>query len=341
MKYYKLLLLLSLMYSCKSTRVSILDAKSFVLLNKLNYASNNLENSNLLSPNSLSTIELEYLENWSKKHQKTKNFNNAECVGCNTSFSNLKPVYRIKKGKYIHFGLQSNIGIKNFVFNKKGTFVTTFFSSQGYSKTAMNKAIGQGNKDILISIYATKLTKKAIYLEHFEYSNQNENDGWYNTLIPLHFKLFIDFKEKNPEMRFIFNGGLYSLQDQDENKEYRTVNFFEPTFVLDANNKHESVLINGYTANVSFYLINIDENSEAEISINSNLKDESFNFSVLNNTSYLTLNEYLTNKKPLNNHLKKIFKKGTYLVCVKNKHNGKIDDYITPYYTLKISKSII
>ncbi|MCF6297460.1 MAG: hypothetical protein L3J08_05690 [Flavobacteriaceae bacterium] len=340
----KLILLSVFIYSCKSAKVSVPSAKSFALLNKIEYASNNLsnelKNSKTLSE-SLNVNEIEFLENFSKKHPLLTNFNNAECMGCNTSFSSFKPIYKVKKGRYIHFGLKSGLGIKHVTFKKNGNFISQLYAFQGYSKLRLKEVKKQGKKyNVITAIYPVNLTKKGIYLDHFEYTNQNDYDNWYKTLLPLHFKLFVNFKDKKPETRFIFNSGLYSIQDLGANNKYRTINFFEPTFSLDSNNKHKSTLINGYTSTASFYLINIEKNSEVEITINSNLKNESFLFSIFNNTKYLTLNEYLTIDKPLLNNFKKILKKGSYLIRVKNKYNGKIDDNNIPYYTIKVSKSI-
>lgn len=327
------------------------DQNIFNILNKIEYPNNTITDKGASAnlKDFLSNDEIAEIENWRRNQIFLENLNIAECMGCSRKWKDYKPVYKYINSKYFHFGIKSSIGIENIVFTKTGKFVVLFYSYQGVSKLEMetyinSQDINKSSSNNFVSryemsIYPTKIENKKCYLEHIESKNENYTN-WYSTSSPLRLDYYINLKETTPKLRFIFKEGLYTYQNKDENGNRRHVDFYEPHFEKEIIGGKETYTchILGYSSEYSFYLINLNQQMKVSIDINSNIKNTNFLFSILKNTKYKSIDEYINSKEKQYSKYEKKLKKGSYIIKVKNTIN--VDNF-EPCFTIKIERTFL
>ncbi|WP_268034838.1 hypothetical protein [Algoriphagus sp. PAP.12] len=320
-----LLISLILSSSCNAVKPTVEESNVFKSLNQINYPFAEIKNGN--GTNTISDFlqdeEISNLENWKKSAGSPERLLLSECVGCSDKFSEFNPIYKVKKGKFIHFGLKSSQGIQNLVFRKNGTFRNQFFMFEGSSQEEIdNKILNQdlGEYEVIESVYPKDFDKKKVYLELVEYNSFAGIENWYQTPLPTKLIFEGDFQEKEPDLPFKFTSGLYSFQGEDQSGEFRIINFFEPIFIANAVDFNENQSFEsspfGYYANATFFLISLEEDSKIEIVMDSNHPNQNFQFSILKNDSFRTLEEYLNLDMVKTDSFSKILKKGQYLIRV-------------------------
>ncbi len=312
----------------------------FKILNKINYQHKKITDKNNTHKeinDFLNEKEITILENWKNEEAIFVNFFVIDCIGCSNDIRKFIPIYKAIKGDFIHLGLKKSMGIENLVFKKNGTFVTNFYTFQGYSKNEIKKELRKrGNERYVIeSTYPYQIYANKIYLKHIEYSDQSNNGDWYNTFFPMKISYFINLKEKQPVLRFKFNDGFYSYQKND-----KMVHFFQPQFhknsISEIEPKSYISITNGYLGDATFFLILIEEYMNVSIEIMPKFKDNSFNFAIFENNQFHTIDEYLNKKGELYTKYHKKLKKGHYLIRVITKDSNHYEDKLL--FKLKILK---
>jgi len=286
--------------------------------------------------------EVVLLEDWRKSTSVLANFFQAECADCPNQTAGLNPLYKIEKGRFLHFGLQNEIGVENWVFKKNGKFVTRFYMFQGESRETINeelKNIQNINYVLLEGIYPSAIHTKKVYLEHVAYTPLIEaGNEWYEAIYPTIFDYAIDLTEKNPVLRFKFKGGLYSYQKKHSNGEYQLVNFVEPLFYANAvtidKPRSFSSFTDAFYANATFFLMELEEEAEVSIRIEPNVEGKDFSFSIFENNGFFTIEEYLNKKGELFGQYKVVLKKGGYLIRILHENADYAE---TPLYTVEIN----
>ena len=287
----------------------------------------------------LSDDDIWMLEYWKNSRPKTKSFLKSECMGCSYKIEQLQPIYRVDKGKYIHFGLQDELGIQNWVFKKKRGVVNQFYTFQGDSQEELQEQSQDKQRMdyILEGVFPTTITSKNIYLTHINH-NIYTNEHWYQTVFPTEIEYEVDLRNRTP-VKFKFNSGLYSYQKPDENGRNPIINFIETFFYPIMGNGDQSIsyesLTDGYYANTSFFMCSLQEKADVSIQIESNLESKDFNFSVFKNKGFHTIVEYLNRKGKQYTQYKKRLKEGEYLIRIIHENADYME---TPLYTVNIEK---
>ena len=333
--------------SCGILRSTKEEHKVFTTLRKMDFPHQEFINEQTLTSlqNVLSEEEIVYLNSWSNTAPFLKNFVDTECVGCSNKSGHLKPIYRVKRGKFIHFGLQSEMGVENWVFKKSGAFVARFHSFQGETKEGIRKALKdiQNIDYVLEGVYPINIDKQTVYLEHIQFENpQAYNNEWYQPMFPTKIGYAIDLMEKQPELRFKIDGGLFSYQRLNEHGAYQIINFVEPLVYANAVDIDEPMSYSSFTnvfyANATFLLLNLEENAQVSIRIESKTLGTAFKFSLLENNGFHTIEEYLQKESPLFDQYQNTMEKGSYLIRVIHENSNYAEK---PLYTVYIEKNAL
>lgn len=340
-----LLCLLPLCFSCGSLFIPTEEQQVFKILNKVQYPSQEFLNKQASTSliHNLTPKEISKLTTWNSTASFLENFRNTECVGCSDNIGKFKPMYNVRKGKFIHFGLQSEMGVENWVFKKNGAFVTRFHSFQGESKERIQKSLKdiQNINYVLEGVYPIHIDEQNVYLEHIQFENpQAYNNEWYQPVFHTTIGYMVDLKEKSPELRFKFDGGLYSYQRPSKKGEPQIINFVEPMFYGNAVDIDEpqtySSVTDAFYANATFFLLNLEEETKVSIKIESNIEGKDFIFSIFENQGFYTLEEYLSKKGELFGSYKALLDKGSHLIRVLHEN---VDYAEKPLYNVYIEKS--
>ncbi|WP_108866877.1 hypothetical protein [Aquimarina aquimarini] len=343
-KTFLFIIILAILASCKSLKVLKTESEIFNILNKITYQHKDITDKNEGYHNVadfLNESEITKIEAWKSPEPTLENFYGADCIGCSNDIKKFTPIYRAEKGNFIHFGLKKSMGIENLVFNKKGAFITHFFTYQHYSQSQIEKELKErGNSGYVISgIFPTTINANHIYLKHLEYSDQTDNGEWYNTSFPMALEYYINVKEKQHVLRFKFKGGFYSYQRDDANGDLRMIHFFEPEFVANAVDFNQqssfSSKTKGYYGEATFFLIKIEKKMNLSVVINSKIVEKKFQFSILENNSFNTIEQYVNKHSELYTTYNKNLEKGEYLIRV---INGKSTYWNMPLYDLNLKK---
>lgn len=334
-----------LFVSCKALVPTPEEKVVFKTLDEVKYPFQEITNEDVSQSFSdlLEEKEVVLLEDWRKSTSVLANFFQAECAGCPNQTAGLKPLYKIEKGRFLHFGLQNEMGVENWVFKKNGKFVTGFYMYQGESQETINEELKniQNINYVLEGIYPSAIHTKKVYLEHVAYTPHIEaGNEWYETIYPTIFDYSIDLTEKNPVLRFKFKGGLYSFQKTNNEEAYQIINFVEPLFYGNAAAIDEPLTYSSFTdafyANATFFLLDLKEKAKVSIHIESNIEGKDFSFSIFENEGFYTLKEYLSKKGQLFGQYKALLDKGSYLLRVLHEN---ADYGENPLYTVKIDKA--
>jgi len=343
-KFSAILFIALLFVSCKALVHTSRGKVVFKTLDSVMYPFQEITYDNVSKSFSdlLEEKEIVLLDDWRKSTSILANFLQAECAGCSNRTADLKTLYKVEKGKFIHFGLQNEMGVENWVFKKNGKFVTRFYMFQGEAKEKINEELKDiRNIDyVLEGVYPSTINTKNIYLEHLVYThNIDAANQWYKTIYPTKISYAIDLKQKNPVLRFMFKGGLYSYQKPNKNGRNQIINFVEPSFYANAVTIDEpqsySSITDTFYANATFFLFFLEEDAKVSIRMKSKMKDMDFRFSVLENNVFYTMEEYLTKKGKLHGQYREKLKKGEYLIQVVHEN---ADFMQNPLYTVEIDK---
>ncbi len=345
-KKLRAILFIALLFvSCKALVPTPEEKVVFKTLDEVKYPFQEITNDYVSKSFSdvLEEKEVMLLENWRGAKSILANFLQAECAGCPNQTAGLKPLYKIEKGRFLHFGLQNEMGVENWVFKKNGKFVTRFYMFQGESQKTINEELKniQNINYVLEGIYPSAIHTKKVYLEHVAYTPLIEaGNEWYEAIYPTIFDYSIDLTEKNPVLRFKFKGGLYSYQKNHSNGEYQLVNFVEPLFYANAVTIDKSQSLSSFTdafyANATFFLMELEEEAEVSIRIETKVEGTDFSFSIFENNGFFTVEEYLNKKRELFGQYKALLDKGSYLLRVLHEN---ADYGENPLYTVKIDKA--
>lgn len=343
-KFSAMLFIALLFVSCKALVPTSGEKVVFETLDSVMYPFQEITNENGSKSFSdlLEEKEIVLLDDWRKSTSILANFIQAECAGCSNRTADLKPLYKTEKGKFIHFGIQNEMGVENWVFKKNGRFMTRFYMFQGETQEKINEELKDfRNIDYVFeSVYPIEINTKNVYLEHVSYAHGLEADNqWYKTIYPTKISYAIDLKQKNPVLRFMFKGGLYSYQKPNKNGQNQIINFVEPSFYANAVTIDEpqsySSLTDAFYANATFFLFFLEEDGEVSIRMKSKIKGMDFRFSVLENNGFFTMEEYLNKKGKLRGQYREKLKKGEYLIRVAHEN---ADFMQNPLYTVEIDK---
>lgn len=338
--------ILILFDSCSSMKPNAEDKLAHASLKEINFPFKEVNSSD--GANSiidfLDEKKLAKLVNWKNSKPALKSQLQSECLGCSEQFSTLTPIYRFKKGKFIHYGFKNSLGVQNWVFQKNGAFVRHFYMYQGDTPDQIRKAMGNKNLapySVIEGIYPLEITKKQVYQELVVYNEYQDLENWYSTLFPTKLEILHPLNPSNAETQYRFTGGLYSHQELDQMGEFKIINFVEPVFLANAvsQNQNPSYISNtdGYYANATFFLITQDEVSALSIEVNSKITAQPFEFSILENTNFRTLEEYISAPAALFERYQNNLKKGSYLIRI---NHDKAEYMETSFFELKIKKEI-
>ena len=341
LKFNAMLIIALLFVSCKALVPTSREKVVFKTLDSVIYPFQEITNDNVSKSFSdlLEAKEIVLLKDWRKSTSILANFLQAECAGCSNRTAGLKPLYKVEKGKFIHFGIQNEMGVENLVFKKNGRFVTHFYMFQGETQEKINEELKDlRNIDyVLEGVYPSNINTKNVYLEHVSYAHSVDPDNqWYETVYPTKIGYVIDLEQKNTVLRFKFEGGLYSYQRPNKNGQNQIVNFVQPAFYANALAIDEPQSYSSFTdvfyANATFFLFFLEE--DAEVSIRMESKIENINFSVLENKDFITMEEYLNEKEKLYGQYREKLKKGGYLIRVLHENADYMEN---PLYTVEIN----
>lgn len=345
-KSITILIISVILFSCKTLKVSTKEYQIFEILNKITYQHQEITDNDIdyhTIADFLNENEISKLQNWKSPEPILGDFTEADCIGCSNDIKKFTPIYKVTKGDYIQFEIKKSDGIENLVFTKKGTFINHFFTFQGYSsKSKITQELKKrGDRGYIIEgIYPSQVNTNDIYLKHIDYSNQNDNGDWYNTVSPINMDYFINFKEKKAPLRFKFNDGFYSYQKNDENGNQRMIHFFKPQFLANATdfNELQSYTSNtfGYYGEATFFLISLEEKMLLSVEINSNVKDRNFEFSIFKNNNFHSINEFMAKKNKTHTKYVGNLKQGDYLIRV---ISGKPTYWDSSLYELNVLKT--
>lgn len=346
-KFSAMLFIALLFVSCKALVPTSGEKVVFKTLDSVMYPFQEITNENVSKSFSdlLEEKEIVLLDDWRKSTLILANFIQAECAGCSNRTADLKPLYKAEKGKFIYFGIQTEMGVENWVFKKNGRFLTRFYMFQGETQEKINEELKNiRNIDyVLEGVYPIEINTKSVYLEHVSYAHGLDADNqWYKTIYPTKISYAIDLKKKNPVLRFMFKGGLYLYQTPNKNGQNQIINFVEPSFYANAvtidEPQYYSSLTDAYYANATFFLLDLEEEVEVSIHIESNVEGKSFDFSIFENNGFYTMEEYLNKKGKLFGQYKVVLKKGGYLIRILHE-NADYDE--KPLCKIKIDKENI
>jgi len=343
-KMVMLVFLLLLLGSCNALPLRERKMEVYNILNKIAYPYQEITNQKVSHSvgQALEDDEISTLKYWKKSMPVIKNFLQSDCVGCVKEIAQLKPIYRVEKGRYIHFGLQDDLGVQNLVFKKNRGFIGQFYMFQGESKEQIHDALKNIKKrnHVIEGVYPTEINSKNIYLKQMEINHNSVDDNqWYKPMFPTKIGYAIELKKKNNILRFRFEGGLYSYQRPDKNGRHQIINFVQPLIYANAVGIDEPISYSSFTkayyANATFFMLNLEEEAEVSIHIESNTAEKTFRFSVLENDGFYTMDEYLKKEEIMFDQYQYKLVKGKYLIRVLH-DNSDYDE--SPLYTLKIDK---
>ncbi len=328
--------------SCNALGPTLTERSVFKMLDSVDYPFQKIVNEDISKSlkEFLTDEDISKLDNWSDTAPFLENFLKTECAGCSNAIANFKPIYRLKKGRFIHFGLRSEMGVENWIFKKNGAFVTRFYLFQGESQEQIVEVLKDGKRRdyILEGVYPTAIEPKSIYLEHMEYHNNTVAENtWYHPIYPTKIKYRIDLAKKQSTLRFKIDGGLYSHQTTTKNGKFQIINFVEPLIYPNAVGINEPMSYSSFTdafyANATFFLLKLEEGSEVSIHIESKIAGKEFKFSVLQNDRFHTMDEYLQKEGALVDRYQSEMGEGKYLIRVIHTNTNYSE---TPLYTLKV-----
>ena len=320
------LLFLTLIFlSCKTTQIPTEESQVFKILNQVNFLhssfTDNDETKNSLG-DYLNTNQLSTLKKWLKEASALEIYEE-ECATCPSAISKLKPIYKVSKGNFIHFGIKKNDGIKNLVFKKNGSFLTHFYTYQAFSPTELKAELQKKDRaNIIESISPNKISANKIHLKYKAHYKKNENvdcyDNWYATEI----EYAINLKEEEPILRFKYLGGLVHCQRNNAKGELQDIHFYQSGFAQNAVAAGELggsyTYAKGYFGKATFILLSLKNETEVSIKIDSKVTGQNFQFSIIDNNTFRTLDEYVDTESELHTNYKAKLKKGEYLVRVLN-----------------------
>jgi hypothetical protein len=326
--------------SCVSTGPKKKELTDFRIWNDIQYTFREVVNTDVSTSlnDLLAPEEISRLEKWRNTTPLLEDFFRSECAGCSDDTYSLKPVYRFEKGKFIHFGVQSEMGIENLVYKRKGAFITRFHLFQGASQ----EEIHQGLQDIpnlehvLEGSYPTAVDQEKISMEYMEYHNDHDpGNPWYQSIFPTKISYMIDLKKKSPALRFRVDGGFYSFQKMDSDGVHQIINFVEPLFIANASAADGPIAYSSVTdafyGNATFFFFELTEKADISIRLESATRDKDFQFSIFENKGFLTLDEYQNKKGKLNKQYESELAKGRYLIRVLHEDSDYAEK---PLYTL-------
>jgi hypothetical protein len=180
-------------------------------------------------------------------------------------------------------------------------------------------------------------------LEHIQFENpQAYNNEWYQPMFPTKIGYAINLMEKPPELRFKIEGGLYSYQRPNKKGEPQIINFVEPLIYANAVAMDEpmsySSFTNAYYANATFFLLNLEENAQVSIRLESKTQGTAFKFSLLENNGFHTIEEYLQKESQLFDRYQNTMEQGKYLIRVIHENADYAEN---PLYTVYIDKNAL
>ncbi|MEB2777368.1 hypothetical protein SYJ56_18785 [Algoriphagus sp. D3-2-R+10] len=339
-------LILILFGACKSMKPSADDKLVYASLKEINFPFKKVKSADgaHFITEFLDEKQLETLASWKGSKPPIKSLLQSECLGCPDPVSKLSPMYRFKKGKFIHYGFKNSLGVQNWVFRKNGAFIRQFYMYQGDNPNQIIAAMSNKNLEeysVIEGIYPIEVTKKEVYQEVVEYNNSQALENWYSSPFPTKLAILQPFQTSKVEVQYKFNSGLYSHQETDLTGKFKIINFVEPVFIANAvsQNQHPSYIssTDGYYANATFYLITLDEDAALSIEVNSKIKAQQFKFSVFENNAYRSLEEYRTLPAELLESYQGNLKKGGYLIRII--HEGP-EYREEPLFKIKIKKVI-
>ena len=333
--------------SCSALMVDTEERKVFKTFKKVHYPYESVENQYVTESlqNVLTDEEISTIKNFSDSTILLENFLETECAGCTYSLESFKPIYSIRKGKFYHFGFRNEIGVENWIFKNNGAYVTRFYMFQGESQEHLLEALKniKSIDNFLEGVYPIKIEDKHIYLEHVACEYQLEmNDQWYQPMFPTKINYEINLAEKSPVLRFKIDGGLFSYQRPNENGAYQIINFVEPLVYANAVDINEtmsySTVTDAFYANATFLMLNLEEDAQVSITIESKTEGKDFTFSVFKNDGFQTVEEYLQKESRLFDRYQNTMGKGRYLVRVLHEDSDYAEK---PLYTVYIDKDTI
>ena len=331
--------------SCHSIKPTVEEIKIFESLNQIEYPFTEFKNGNesTVITDFLKANEILILKDWKKSLGAPKRLLQSECIGCPDHSSSLAPIYRVKNGRFIHFGLKDSQGVQNLVFRKNGAFTNQFYMFEGRSQEELQKELEKKNRqefEVFEGVYPIEIGKKKLYQELLESNSFTGVENWYTTPYPTRIVVERILLEKRNELGFRFKGGIYSIQGEDKTGEFRIYNFVEPIFYANAMDTQgassQSSITEGFYANATFFLLDLDSEINVSIQIKSNTSGKEYKFSVLENESFLTIEEYLKNDAVLFDQYQNKLSKGSYLIRILHENSDYAEK---PLYTIHIAKT--
>ncbi|MBN3581923.1 hypothetical protein JYB64_05950 [Algoriphagus aestuarii] len=342
-----LLIFLVLSTSCHGIKPTVVESRVFESLNQIMYPFTEVKNGNGSSAiiDFLNEDEILILKDWKKSLGAPERLLQSECIGCPDHSSSLAPIYRVKNGKFIHFGLKDSQGVKNLVFRKNGAFANQFYMFEGRSQEELQKELEKKNRqefEVFEGVYPIEIGKKKLYQELLESNSLTGVENWYTTPYPTRIVVERILLEKRNELGFRFKEGIYSIQGEDKTGEFRIYNFVEPIFYANAMDNDgassQSSITDAFYANATFFLLDLDSEINVSIQIKSNTSGKVYQFSVLENESFLTIEEYLKNDAMLFDQYQNKLSIGSYLIRILHENSDYAEK---PLYTIHINKTTI
>ncbi|UZD22938.1 hypothetical protein PBT90_05840 [Algoriphagus halophytocola] len=341
-----LLSFLVLSSSCISVKATEEESKIFNYLNQIEYPFTEFKNENRNSSISdfLKEDEILILKNWNNSLGAPERLLQSECIGCPDHSSDLRPVYKVHNGKFIHFGLGSSQGIQNLIFRKNGAFTDQFYLYEGASQQELQQEAEKKNRtefEVIAGVYPIEIGRKKLYQELYEDNPLEAGENWYATPYPTQILFERSFLEKREDLGFRFQGGLYSIQGQSDSGEFRIYNFVEPIYyanAMDTDAVSHSSITDAFYANATFFLLDLESDMNVSIQIKSHTPGKDYRFSVLKNQEFLTINEYLKNNAGFYDQYRNKLKKGSYLIRILHEDSDYAEKRL---YTVYIDKTTV
>lgn len=332
--------------SCISVKATEEEINIFNYLNQIEYPFTefNYGNGTPSISDFLKEDEIFILKDWKKSLGAPERLLQSECIGCPDHSSDLRPVYKVHNGKFIHFGLGSSQGIQNLIFRKNGAFTDQFYLYEGASQQELQQEAEKKNRnefEVIAGVYPIEIGRKKLYQELYEDNPLDAGENWYATPYPTQIVFERSFLKKREDLAFRFQGGMYSIQHQSNTGEFRIYNFVEPVYyanAMDTDAVSYSSISDAYYANATFFLLDLETAMNVSIQIKSKTQGKEYKFSVLENESFFTMDEYLKKDKELYDQYKNKLKKGAYLIRILHEDSDYAEK---PLYTIHIDKTSV
>lgn len=332
--------------SCISVKATEEEIKIFNYLNQIEYPFTefNYGNGTPSISDFLKEDEILTLKDWKKSLGAPERLLQSECIGCPDHSSDLRPVYKVHNGKFIHFGLGSSQGIQNLVFRKNGAFTNQFYLYEGASQQELQQEAEKKNSnefEVIAGVYPIEIGRKKLYQELYEDNPLDAGENWYATPYPTQIVFERSFLKNREDLVFRFQGGMYSIQGQSNTGEFRIYNFVEPVYyanAMDTDAVSYSSISDAYYANATFFMLDLETAMSVSIQIKSKTQGKEYKFSVLENESFFTMDEYLKKDKELYDQYKNKLKKGSYLIRILHEDSDYAEKRL---YTIYIDKTTV